>query len=227
MTIKSLRTRGRALLVLVAALPFLSSCCGVAKWECALPGWEDKQNLLVNPSFEDGGPFVSNKAQGVMSLPPDDQTMAGWKVVANGALRQDVAWIDKSNSFGIPPSDGNRFVDLTGWNDAPVGGPFGGVRQSIPTVSGFDYVVRFNVGVSSNWPGPVTVGIIWGASPPFVCPSFDPKAGVPWNTCEHQFKATSAETDLTIFGASGTHYIGLDKVLVDCVAPLGRHDLCR
>src|SRR5258708_6208505 len=83
----------------------------------ALPGWEDNQNLLVNPSFEDGGPFVSNKAQGVMSLPPDDGTMASWKVVANSALRQDVAWIDKSNSFGIPASDGNRFVDLTGWND--------------------------------------------------------------------------------------------------------------
>ncbi len=134
------------------------------------PAGKTSKILLINPSFEDGGPFVSNKAQGVMSLPPDDQTMAGWKVVANGALGQDVAWIDKSNSFGIPASDGNRFVDLTGFNDKPVGGPFGGVRQSIPTVSGFDYVVRFNVGVSSNWPGQLRLASYGALRPPLFAP---------------------------------------------------------
>jgi hypothetical protein len=227
MTMPILRPRRAAPLVLFVTLPLLSSCCSNREWVCVLPGWEDGQNILQNGSFEEGGAFIANVGpQGVMSLPPNDETITAWKVLANPALKQDVAWVDKSNSFGIPAKDGARFVDLTGYKDTPVEGPFGGIRQSFPTTSGFDYVVRLSVGVFSLWPGPVTVTVMWDAAPPFTCPSVDAKDGVSWITCEHQFKATSAQTELTISGGSGTNYIGLDKVSVDCVAPLGRHDLC-
>ena len=169
MTIETFRTRGAPSLVLVAALPFLTSCCGVAKWQCLLVSFDDGVNVVVNNSFEDGGTFVPNKAQGTMSLSPGDTTITGWITIGsknsiNGKI-QDIAWVEIPNSFTIPADDGKRFVDLTGFDDVPQGGPFGGVRQTISTVSGFDYVVRFDVGILETWPDPVTSGVVWVDAP--------------------------------------------------------------
>jgi len=31
---------------------------------------------------------------------------------------------------------------------------------------------------------------------------------------------------ISIYGEQGTHYIGIDNVTVQCIAPLGRHAWC-
>lgn len=218
-------TRGAVLLALVAATPLLSSC-----YFTRLVTWPDEQNRLKNGSFEEGA-FAPNQ-NNVMPVQPGNTAIKEWEVMVNKASSPDIVWLQNGNGFFITTPDGNRFLDLTG-NETVLNGPFGGVRQFFQTATGFDYRVRFNVGVAMNFPGPVTVTVKWGTSADDenakaqTCGPFDAKSGVAWNTCEHRFTATGAQTILTISGTSGTRYIGLDKVSVDCYAPLGVANLCN
>jgi hypothetical protein len=66
--------------------------------------------------------------------------------------------------------------------------------------------------------------------PPYVqttCGPFNPtEAGPQWTTCRLQFTARTASTTLLIEGTTGKQYIGLDRVSVECVAPLGWPGFC-
>ena len=133
-------------------------------------------------------------------------------------------------------------------------GVFGGVKQvNIPTVVGFNYHVSFAIGVfNPTYKGPITVvatlsGPNGENSFETSCGPYDPSepkaqwkqcesAGTVFNPCLAEtetscFKAVSTTSRLTIYGKGqkaqdATQYIGLDSVLVDCVAPLGLHGLC-
>jgi hypothetical protein len=149
----------------------------------------------------------------------------------------EVAWLRNVNDY-VPngATDGSHFLDLTGYHDRPdPSGHFGGVTQTFPTVAGFDYDyhVFLDIGVfissvsGKNLPGPISVIVGWsgpnGENPSEqTCGPFDATAeGAQWHTCELPFHARTANTTVRIYGALGKHYIGLDKVMVQCVAPLG------
>ena len=143
MTTKTLITRGGVLLVLVVALPLLSSCA----LNALIVRWPDGTNVLDNGSFEDGA-FVPDQFGVMKVLPNDSTTIKNWTVVKR-ADPQDVAWYQNGNSFSIATTDGVRFLDLTGSAKVPHNGPFGGVTQKFSTIVGVEYHVSFYIGV---WP---------------------------------------------------------------------------
>jgi hypothetical protein len=120
------------------------------------------------------------------------------------------------------------------------------VTQTFPTVVGFKYHLTFDIGIfNPTYNAPITVvaalsgpnGENSTVMPCGLSKEQQPGPGPQWKTCESSwkpgepqyFKAVSATTTLKIYGKGTskiTTYIGLDRVLVDCVAPLGRHYLC-
>ncbi len=245
MTTMPFRTRVVVLLAFVIAPLLLSSCTPFYQ---ILPRWADGQNVLQNGSFEDGtepdGPFKPN-SYGLMSLLPGSTTIPSWTVTGTpgGVNGEDVAWLQNDNQVGVPyaTTDGSHFLDLTGSNDKR--GPdkyFGGVTQAFPTVVDFDYHVFLDIGVFNNtsnpvknFPGPISVIVGWsGPSREHyseqTCGPWNPTAeGAQWQTCDLRFRARSANTTVWIYGGpQGTRYIGLDKVSVQCDAPLANHAYC-
>jgi hypothetical protein len=210
----------------------------IVGWRSGLVRFPDGQNVLADGSFEAGDltPNVPN-IQGLMSLKGSDSTMPAWTVVAERGL--DIAWLDPDNPFlhGIA-SDGSRFLDLTGMSDkpGPISGQFGGVRQTFTTKVGKKYALFFDIGVlnggNPNFSGPITVRALIGPEIGTQTPlspdcSFNPTdPGARWWTCQFRFTADTASTTLTIVGQAGKQYIGLDKVSVQCVAPLGMRGFC-
>jgi len=114
------------------------------------------------------------------------------------------------------------------------------VTQTFPTVVGFDYHVFLDIGVFNNtsvpmknFPGPISVIVGWSGPnrenySEQTCGPWNPKAeGAQWQTCDLRFHARSANTTVGIYGGpQGTRYIGLDKVSVQCEAPLASHAYC-
>ena len=199
----------------------------------------DGQNVLANGSFEDGtqpgGVFQPNQ-DGVMSLPPDSTTMPGWTALGTKSLNQDVAWLQNANSFvANGATDGTHFLDLTGLHDAPLpDGSFTAVRQTFATAARMPYELSLDIMVSPpRFAGPITVVALISKAPgeqayaQAECGPFNPTApGNHSTTCRLRFTAVTASTTLTLVGTAGTHYIGLDRVSVECVAPLGRPGFC-
>jgi hypothetical protein len=243
-------TRVVVLLAFVAVLVLLSSCNPQI-----VPSWPDGQNVLQDGSFEDGtgpgGVFKPNNG-GWMQVLPDGKTIPNWTVTGNpaqgGNPAQDVAWVQNNpGPFPNATTDGSHFLDLTGQNDtADSNGQFGGVVQTdIPTVVGFNYHLSFAIGIyNTAYPGPITVvAVLSGPNgenpvkvPCGLSNQQQPGQGPQWRTCESTgsadspyFKAVSTTATLRIYGTGQkgvTHYIGLDRVLVDCVAPFGRDFFC-
>lgn len=214
-------------LAVALAIPLLSSCV-------LLAGFADDQNLLTNGSFEDG--TFNPPANGVISLPLGSKAMPGWTVI--GKLGNNVAWLQNVNDY-VPnaATDGTHFVDLTGNPDTAVAGQFGGLAQPFQTLPGVLYEVSLDIGVSkSPFGGPISVKVeISNTSNgekyyEATCGPFNnPEAqGPQWMMpkCTFRFHAASDNTTLTIYGALGTYYIGVDNVTAECVAPLGRHAWC-
>ena len=87
-----------------------------------------------------------------------------------------------------------------------------------------------------DFPGPISVlALISNGTPDqayarTTCGPFDPdhkaRPGNQSMTCALSFTAGAANTNLTFIGTQGSHYIGLDNVSVQCVAPLGRPGFC-
>ena len=126
------------------------------------------------------------------------------------------AWIGAANPFGLSASDGSFFLDLTNYQP---GGPFAGVTQTIATTAGATYTLSFDLGGSTFWGRPdALVASAAGTSATFTTGA--PSAKTPNNDWYHetmQFTATSASTLITLQGAAGFNYIGLDNVSVDAV----------
>ena len=253
MATKTFLTRVLRLLAVVVAPLLLSSCwlTSIVTWA---DGQNLLRNGSFEEGTEPGGPFIPD-GDGVMSVPTNGTAIPGW-TVTGVPRSTDVAWIRNINSFvPNATTDGSHFLDLTGLSDQQVSngtGVFGGVRQTdIPTVVGFNYHVSFAIGVfNTSYKGPITVvatlsGPNGENSFETSCGPYDPsEPNAQWKHCESAgtvtnpclaetscFKAVSTTSKLTIvgYGQKGqgvTRYIGLDSVLVDCVAPLGLHGLC-
>jgi hypothetical protein len=165
-------------------------------------------NLLTNGSFELGS-FV-NQGNQTMSLAAGATTMTGWTAVG-----RSLAWINTGNPWSLSAQDGNFFLDLTDYN---AGAPFGGVTQSIPTVLGQQYTLSFELGSYTQlWGGPPTSVLVSaaGASQTFTDATITTKST--WTPFSFTFTATSTTTAVTLLGAAGVNYIGLDNVSLDAV----------
>src|SRR4029077_15858414 len=161
-------------------------------------------NLLSNGSFE-AGSFV-NQGNDPMSLNPGSTTITGWTVVTD-----TTAWIGASNPFSLAASDGQFFLDLTNYQP---GAPFAGVTQTIATTLGATYSLSFDLGGSNRWGRPdglIASGA--GTSMTFTTPTTGTLND--WYHETMSFVATGSSTTVTLQGAGGFNYIGLDNVSVD------------
>jgi Protein of unknown function (DUF642) len=185
----------------------------VAACASALAAGSASANLLVNGSFEDAKDFVDNYGGDTMNLSVGSTTMRRWTVIGttSGA---GLAWIGPTNPYGLTAEKGSYFLDLTEENTS---GPYGGVEQSFGTVAGDKYKVTFWLGSSSQWG--VQDGLTAsaaGASKTFTSINNGSQNNL-WQHKTFDFTANSASTTLSLLGASGVNYIGLDNVSVTLV----------
>jgi len=164
-------------------------------------------NLLVNGSFESGA-FV-NQGNDTMSLNAGSTVISGWTVVTD-----TTAWIGPSNPFGLHANDGSFFLDLTNYE---TGAPFAGVSQVVATIPGAVYSLSFDLGSSTFWgrPDSLTASAA-GTSTNFAAPLTGTNND--WQHETMNFTAIGATTTVTLQGATGVAYIGLDNASVDLVS---------
>ena len=159
--------------------------------------------LVVNGSFEDG--TFAPPSNATMSLAPGATALHGWEIT--GDL---ISWIGVGNPFGLSASDGDRFLDLTEHSDGP---PFGGVRQTIVTTPGTEYVLSFYLGSSNRWGRPSAVTVSAGGTVETFRSALTGTDN-DWDLHSLRFTASAALTTISIAGAEGNAYIGLDGVSV-------------
>ena len=175
-------------------------------------------NLVTNPSFELG--TFTNRGDGFQILPLGSTAIGGWTVI-----NDSLAWGTVPNSAAsvnpITPFDGTFFLDLQG--DGIFRRPYGGVMQTLTTVSGQQYHLAFNLGTEQSPASPATHGPIsvvataGSTSLPF---TFNPGGtGTQWGEFGFDFTASSSSTPISIVGTTtaGGAYIGLDLVSVTLV----------
>lgn len=176
-----------------------------------------RANLLTNGSFELGPPIPP---MFYTTLPVGDMSMPGWTVTTAELAVGDAPTVD-----AITASDGIRFLDLTSFVNAF---PYGGVKQSVATVIGGSYTLKFDLGTVPGhgfFAGPVSVS----ASATGTAPMLFTTTGVPlpapggtlWETFMLPFTATAALTDIELIGFSTATccLIGLDNVILDGPSP--------
>lgn len=162
--------------------------------------------LITNGSFE-LGTFV-NDGNGTDSFSAGPTAITGW-----AAVGRQVSWIQTPNPWGLSAQDGTHFLDLTGYN---TGAPFGGVTQTIATTVGQQYDLSFFLGsYTQRWGGPpVSIVAAAGSTTQTFTVSTTSTAST-WTPFSMLFTATSPNTTITLTGAAGVEYIGLDNVSVD------------
>jgi len=162
-------------------------------------------NLIVNGSFEDNtATFVSNVNAGddTMNLNPGASNLSPWSVISG-----DVAWVGPSNPFGLSASDGNYFLDLTGYERTA----HGGVTESISTQIGGTYLLTFDIGNSTTYNPSISASIWATAGNNSIIFGNTTNS---WQSAAMTFQATSTSTLVTLQGWAGQAYIGLDNVSV-------------
>ena len=161
-------------------------------------------NLLTNGSFEDITNFV-DQGNDTMTLTSGSTAMPGWTVV-----NDTLAWIGPSNPFGVSASNGNYFLDLTGYDDSA---PYGGVTQTIPTSAGGLYRLTFDLGSATSADSSDSINASAGSTSQLFTSTL---TGINnWETETLDFVATAATTAITLTGMSKSlNYIGLDNVSV-------------
>lgn len=161
--------------------------------------------LVTNGSFEDTTNFVANHpSDNTMTLPSGSTLLTGWTVISG-----EIAWIGPSNPFGLTASNGSYFLDLTGYDT----GPFGGVQQTISTVSG-QYQLEFDLGSSNIYGIPSAITATAGSTSN-IFTSTSSSSNV-WKHFTMPFTA-SGSTTISLTGSTGQHYIGLDNVTVSAI----------
>lgn len=192
------------LLPTIAAGLLLAAALGLS----AAPAHAD---LITNGGFESG--TYAFGGDGGEALPIGSTVINGWTVVSNS-----IAPLENGNGYGITANDGIICLDLTGYGDAA---PYGGVTQTITTTSGVSYHLSFALGAdqsNGSYSGPV--GVTATAGNAMQTFTFDPATSEPnltgnlWQTEGLDFTANSASTAITLIGAQGKQYIGLDSVSV-------------
>ncbi|GJJ01667.1 hypothetical protein RugamoR64_22050 [Duganella rhizosphaerae] len=182
----------------------------------ALAAHAGAAELITNGSFEAGAIVVNHSDPGAQQLlSGDSSALAGWTVIGGN----DIAWIGLGNPYSITASQGNNFLDLTGWHDQSSTG--GGVKQTIATTAGASYTLSFDIGNSSNYNFGsndslfVTAGNVVGQQ---VWTSTSNLASS-WDHVTMSFVAGGATTDVSFAGGQAVWYIGLDNVSVTAAVP--------
>jgi hypothetical protein len=172
-------------------------------------------NLLTNGSFEDasaGSPAPASNQTFTQYV--GTSNMAGWLVVGDS-----VAWIGGAQ-FGLSASDGSKFLDLT---DYALGAPYGGVQQSFASTPGQSYTLTFDLGSSAQWGATsaitAMVAVVAGTSSQTFT-STNLTGNNVWQTYSMTFTAVNPMTTITLQGAAGDYYIGLDNVSVMATTPV-------
>ena len=198
---------------------------------------------------------AGDPASGTMKVPAGSSVIPGWTVVGTTGQDVAWAQND-NKPVKDATTAGSHFVDLTGLGDKLVNGHFTAVRHSFSTVAGFKYHLSFIIGIyPDTYPGPVTVTTtvsgpdgtnyplsrfselgkqpdLTQGTPPDCGPYNIQATGPQWRSCDFVFQARSTNATLTIDGTQAQpsrglgYYLGLDKVSVDCMAPLGMHYFC-
>ena len=163
-------------------------------------------NLLSNGSFESGN--FSPPSNATMSLAAGSTAIDSWLVNADV-----LAWIGTGNPWNLTANEGARFLDLT---DYSFGAPFGGVSQTIATMAGATYKLSFDLGSSTQWGRPSAVqASAAGTLATFASPSTG--GNNQWQNVSMEFVATASTTTISLRGATGQNYIGLDNADVEFV----------
>jgi hypothetical protein len=186
---------------------FRSFATGAILVALSLPG-AAQANLLTNGSFEDTTNFV-NQGNDTMDLSPGSTLMPGWTVAGS----HYVSWIGPTNPFGLTasPSGGSYFLDLTGYI---AGAPFSGVSQTITTLPGAHYLLAFDLGSSEFWGLHDGLTASAGSASQTFTDSNPGTTNNYWQSESLAFTATGTSTLVSLIGASGHNYIGLDNVSV-------------
>ncbi|HKA19487.1 MAG TPA: FG-GAP-like repeat-containing protein [Blastocatellia bacterium] len=163
-------------------------------------------NIVVNGSFENGN--FQNTLFNYDQLPVNSTDLTGWTVVQNA-----VAW-GINPTDGFTASDGAAFVDLTGLGTES---PYGGVRQTLNTMAGQQYLFSLDVS-NSGAAETVTVNgspIQLSAGPSFL------RGSTTWTTQTGSFVADGPQTVLDIVGTGGlgSFIIFVDNVSVTATQP--------
>ncbi len=168
-------------------------------------------NLIVNGSFEANGGGGVQLLNGSNALGP-------WVVDGPSG---ELYW-QPNGTNGTVSQDGVYNLDLTGIcdnGDRCPAGLFGGVSQTIPTVTGERYHLSFWGG---NWiPQGAPSGIrasAGDASIDFLIPTAT-TTFTEWNHFGLDFTALSDSTVVAFVGTAGHTLIGLDNVSVESVVP--------
>jgi Protein of unknown function (DUF642)/PEP-CTERM motif len=169
-------------------------------------------NDLVNGSFELG--THTNDGNNTETFLAGATAITGWTTVGS-----HVSWIADPNPFLLTAQDGSRFLDLTGYT---AGAPFGGVTQTITTTPGASYVLTFQLGsYTARWGGPpVSITASAGGTSQLFTDAATHTAST-WTLETLDFTAKGASTAITLQGAAGVNYIGLDNVDVECATSGG------
>lgn len=172
-------------------------------------------NMVSNPGFETFDGTVPN---GGVQLTSSSTQLTGWSVTSG-----EIAILDVPNNWALTPSEGNNFLDLTGYTSA--GFPKGVTQNISGFTVGAGYVLALDIGVSNgnsscpNCGGPVQVNATIGTGgQTFTHNSAD--TGNIWGTYGFGFTATNPTMALTIAGVSvpaGAIYIGLDNISIEAV----------
>jgi hypothetical protein len=182
----------------------------------ALSAWalasEARANLVTNAGFGDpDGNFVDNTGTGGDDVAVGSSDITGWTI--SGAY--SVLWIPIGGLYGgLNPSPGNPssfLVDLTGTTNSA---PFDSVSQTIATTAGAHYTLTFDLGSAIQWGIQAGVTASAGsASETFTSTNPGDSTNF-WNSETLNFVATGPSTLITLAGASGQSYIGVDNVAV-------------
>jgi hypothetical protein len=158
-------------------------------------------NLLVDGSFEHVKDFTDILAVG-------STTMEGWTVIGTTS-EASLRWIGPGNPYNLAAENGSYFLDLTGDNPS---GPYAGVKQTFATIAGDEYKVTFWLGSSPHdgLQDGLTASAA-GFSGTFTSTNKGGHNNL-WQWETFDFTATGASTTLSLLGASGVNYIGLDNV---------------
>lgn len=166
-------------------------------------------NLLTNGSFEMG--TFTGPVNGDQSLPVGSTSMTGWTVTIDS-----ISWLNGS-AFGLAPSDGSMYLDLTDFNDV---GPSGGVTQTINTVIGNGYLLTYMLGTTNLYTSENAMLATAGATSATCSNPAAPTTNADWYQCSMAFTATSTTTAISLSGTGlqNFQYLGLDNVSVDLVS---------
>ncbi|MFL6416496.1 MAG: DUF642 domain-containing protein [Bryobacteraceae bacterium] len=183
-------------------------CFSVFAAVIALSPMAAKADLITNGSFETGT-FV-NDGNATMTFNPGLTAMAGWTAVG-----REVSWITTPNPWGLSAQTGIFFLDLTAYN---AGAPFGGVTQTVTTIVGEQYELAFYLGsYTQRWGGPPVSILASAASTSQTFTVSTASTASTWAPFSLVFTATSTNTAVSLTGAAGVAYIGLDNVSVNPV----------